>query len=92
MRKPGTATPPVLVLTAVSMCGLFVPPTALFLFQPLRWATAIVASAYFWAAASLWGCVMLDFAWSGQTSQETAIEASSMADLNEAASSHSGTE
>jgi hypothetical protein len=42
------------VLLMIATAGLFIPPTALFMFQPRPWATVIVGSAYFWATFSLW--------------------------------------
>jgi hypothetical protein len=54
------------LLSVVALGSLLLPPTALLEFQPSRWATIAIASAYFWATISLWGWLMLDFAQSRQ--------------------------
>jgi hypothetical protein len=41
--------------------GLVWPHFATFLFQPHAWATPLLASAYFWSIAALWGALALDW-------------------------------
>jgi hypothetical protein len=47
-------------LLILAVPGLVWPHFATFLFQPHAWATPLVASAYFWSIAALWGATMLD--------------------------------
>lgn len=47
-------------LLMLAVPGLVWPHFATFAFQPSAWPTPLVASAYFWSAAGLWGALLLD--------------------------------
>jgi hypothetical protein len=47
-------------LLILAVPGLVWPHFATFAFQPHVWATPLLASAYFWSAAALWGAIVLD--------------------------------
>jgi alpha-1,2-mannosyltransferase len=46
------------LLAGVAVAGLFWPHPLLGLFQPNRWATVLVTSAYFWALLAAWAWLM----------------------------------
>jgi hypothetical protein len=47
------------LLPGVAVAGFFWPHPLLGLFQPNRWATVLVTSAYFWAVLAAWTWLML---------------------------------
>lgn len=59
-RRQRDFSRPMAIVGAVAFIGLFWPHPMLGAFQPHRWATLFVASAYFWGAFGAWIWLVMD--------------------------------